>query len=128
MLRLLVLYIIVMLGVKLGASTNQNKPAMITFDQTDHQQQVSISQEDTFQVVLPVQMGTGYSWQWEEQEAFNLLGKKVENQSYQPGSQEQQVFLIQSLRKGTNELRLSYRRPWEKQVLKTFELQIKVSE
>ena len=128
MLRLFVLYILVTLGINLSISGEQKKPAMISFDQTHHQQDVSISRTDTFTIVLPVLMGTGYSWQWEEQQAFKLIDRKLKQTNQQLGTREEQVFLIRPLQKGKHKLRLAYRRPWEKQVNKTYELTVEVSE
>ncbi len=127
MLRILVLYILVMLGINLGKPQFHSKQHMITFDQSHHQQSVSLSLQDTFRIQLPVQMGTGFSWQWQEQEDFELVAQQVERLRNQPGMAEQQLFTVCPRRQGSSKITLYYQRPWEKKTIRTFELKVDVS-
>jgi len=127
MLRILVIYILVMLGIHLGKPNTHSKQHMITFDQSHHQQSVTLSLQDTFRIQLPVQMGTGFSWQWQEQENFQLVAQQVEKLGNQPGMAEQQLFTVRPRQQGNSKISLYYQRPWEKKAIRTFELTVDVS-
>jgi len=99
---------------------------MKTFDLTHHRKQVSLSLKDTFRVALPAQMGTGYSWQWRESGAFELIGQRVQQHKSKPGVSEEQVFLLRPLKKGSVKIVFTYQRPWEKHLQKTFELRLDI--
>jgi len=133
MFRIFVLYTLIMLSINMlgihpGTLPYQYQHNMKTFNISHQGQRVEARPDDTLRIVLPTQMGTGYRWHWEEQAAFRLIEEKVEPKDNIPGASEEQVFIIRPLKKGKHQLSLAYRRSWETQILKYYELQIKVAE
>jgi len=94
---------------------------------------VTLHPGDILEVALPATLGTGYSWKVANS-AANVLKAQGEpaagaaGSSAQAGQSENQVFLFNTLAKGTGQLELQYLRPWEKdrKPAKTFSLTVKV--
>ena len=74
---------------------------------------------DVIEIRLPAVPGTGYSWQVEGTDAkvVSLAGTRFENRSGEGprvGAEVDQVITMKANGEGQTEIRLSYRRPWEK--------------
>jgi len=74
---------------------------------------------DVVEIRLPAIPGTGYSWQIEAPDptVLSLVGKHFENKSNdapRAGAPVDQVITLKAVGEGQAEIRLSYRRPWEK--------------
>jgi inhibitor of cysteine peptidase len=94
---------------------------------------VTLRSGDVLEVALPATLGTGYSWKVANSAANVLKAQgKPEAGSAETASKagqpENQVFLFNTLAKGTGQLEMQYQRPWEKdrKPAKTFSLTIKV--
>ena len=94
---------------------------------------VTLHSGDILEVTLPATLGTGYSWKvansaatvLKEQGSPEAGSAETAGKAGQP---ENQVFLFNTLAKGTGQLELQYLRPWEKdrKPAKTFSLTVKV--
>jgi len=86
----------------------------VNFGINDNGRAVVIGLHDSFSVRLPVQLGTGSSWQ-----AASLPGileredMKFEGGEGVPGGTETQVFRFRSVNEGSGRLVLMNLRPWE---------------
>ena len=74
---------------------------------------------DVVEIRLPAIPGTGYAWQIEAIDAkvLSLVDKRFENRSSdgpRVGATVDQVITMKAVGEGQTEIRLSYRRPWEK--------------
>ena len=79
--------------------------------------QVAATVGDRIRVVLPVQTGTGYTWQLAPDGTAALVaaGRMVQPApSARPGAPGAMAFLLDAARVGTQRLQFQYRRPWER--------------
>jgi inhibitor of cysteine peptidase len=68
-------------------------------------------------VRLPAQLGTGFSWAVVSRkgDALRLTQQRTESAGQlRPGGSEEQVFVFAPQARGSEEVELAYRRPWEK--------------
>jgi inhibitor of cysteine peptidase len=93
------------------------KPALVrTLTQADNGAAVALTLKSRLSVQLPAQPGTGYSWTLKAGSSLLRLVKSYRQPPAHtlPGSTETQVFVFTPDASGTDELKLEYRRPWEK--------------
>ena len=74
---------------------------------------------DTVEIRLPAVPATGYSWQVEaaDTKVVSVVGTRFENRSNDSprvGAEVDQVITMKAVGEGQAEIRLGYRRPWEK--------------
>jgi inhibitor of cysteine peptidase len=113
------------------ATTGQKKPragksVVITEDRKG--QTVNVRVGDEVVIELPAQLGAGYSWQLQGQEAKVAVPqgepelKSTPGQA--PGATEQQLFRFKIQTAGSTTIQLQYARPWEKDLppRKTFQV------
>jgi predicted secreted protein len=90
---------------------------------------VSLLLSQTLLIVLPAQMGTGYTWRAvQNADRFGTIEKldsaeiqkltkqgilEVASEKNLPGSSERQVFRLKPISNGTTQVELRYIRPWE---------------
>lgn len=99
--------------------------------------EITVAVGDTFTIQLASQIGTGYTWQLQEEdqkeELLNLLSKEyIESEQTADGSPGADHFTFQALKKGSTELIFAYQRPWEDKsedadaaTRKTFQVSVK---
>jgi inhibitor of cysteine peptidase len=93
---------------------------------------IEIAQDQQVEIRLPVQMGTGYSWELLRPPTAPLRLIRSENRSAPggsvPGGPATQLFVFVAVSAGSGELELGYRRPWETTTApaRTFSLRVVV--
>jgi inhibitor of cysteine peptidase len=100
-----------------------------TFAKSDDKGSASLSVGDSFVIRLPVQMGTGYSWQVASVPAgVKAAGSSREGAAAALGGSETQVFTFAAEKAGAGAVSLQYRRPWEKDApaAETFTLNVSI--
>ena len=99
-------------------------------EQDDHEGRLALAVGDTLIVRLPVQMGTGYTWQNIRRDSAHLafIDEKVldEGGGAQLGSAELQRFRYRVLAAKDSAVEFHYLRPWEKGVAPEKEYRIHV--
>lgn len=97
--------------------------SIFTFTEEDHQKKAEITIQDTIVIALEAQPGTGYSWTLPNEHAvLQLLKKEFKQADTLPGGKEYQYFYFRPISTGSSELTLHYKRPWEKEILRSFSL------
>lgn len=66
----------------------------------------------TFEVRLPAQLGTGYSWALTPVAGIEQVGEPVTRDSGTPGGTEMQVFTLRATAKGRHAIAFSYGQPF----------------
>jgi inhibitor of cysteine peptidase len=95
----------------------------------DESVSLSASLNKPFSIAVESNPTTGYSWSAE----FDASKLTLTSSSYEkpadprPGAGGKQVFVFTPLKQGDAEVTLLYRRPWEKETVKTNRYKIKVS-
>jgi inhibitor of cysteine peptidase len=76
---------------------------------------IVLTSKSRLMIRLHTQSGTGYTWTPKSTSTLLRLAKSyVESPAHpMPGGTETQVFLFTPIAKGTDEIELEYRRPWE---------------
>lgn len=95
------------------------KPALVkTLTETDNGAAVTLTLKSRLTVRLPARPGTGYSWTLKAGSSLLRLVKSYMQAPAHllPGGTETQAFVFTPSAAGTDELKLEYRRPWEKGV------------
>jgi predicted secreted protein len=109
---------------------HEESPLAVTLSSTDNGRTITIKANQSVLIHLPVQRGTGYSWQQpkiESEAPFAIEQEKdISPASAEPGSTELQVFRLSFKRPGEAEVVFQYRRPWDQKSpsAKTFQLKI----
>lgn len=73
---------------------------------------VTLSRDQSLEIRLATQSGTGFSWGAVALGGMRLWGIDVEEDATQPGGTETQVFRFQPVAAGSGEIVLDYRQPW----------------
>lgn len=79
---------------------------------------ITVRVKDSFEISLPVSMGTGYRWELEDSLNKKLLS--LENIIYKnadisiPGSTGTQTFIFKAISKGKIKIHLVHLQPWNK--------------
>jgi inhibitor of cysteine peptidase len=116
-----------------AGKTNSGMP-VVSLGPADSGRQITIPMGRIVLVRLDANPSTGYSWSVIGNPAplvFVSSEYEAGKQKQQPpGSPEMQVLRLKSDRAGTGDLKLGYRRPWEKDVApaKTFQIHVTVPE
>lgn len=126
-LRSLILSV-VLVACACHAATSSNDPIVVNVTMEQQSAAVSAVAGRELIVRIPSQPGTGYSWKIiGNPELATLIDQSAEpaNPS-RPGAWETQVFRFHVNAAGTEILRWTYQRPWEKEKppARTFALQI----
>jgi C1A family cysteine protease/predicted secreted protein len=106
------------------------EPGEIRLGAEDEGGQVELKEGQVLAVSLEGNPSTGYTWELEGAEGKVLRQKgevEFEPESRLLGAPGKQILRFEALREGQTDLRLVYRRPWEKGVgpAKTFSLRVK---
>jgi inhibitor of cysteine peptidase len=93
---------------------------------------IEIAKDQQVEIRLPVQAGTGYSWDLMHPPTAPLRlvgsGSRSASGSSLPGGPVTQIFVFVPVSPGSGELELGYRRPWETTIApaRTFRLRVVV--
>lgn len=123
--------VLVLFSTCTSAQRNEN-PVKVTINENG--KQLDLQKGQLLEVVLPVSLGTGFSWRVSTIPDALLRTKgqpeiqKSETDGPKTGGTDLQVFRFEAGDAGTAKLELQYARPWEKDKppAKTYSLTIKV--
>jgi predicted secreted protein len=105
----------------------QISPAIVV-SSADNGKTLKVKTGQSISVRLPVQRGTGYSWQFPKPQALFTVKeeKDISHKSVRPEAEEMQTFLLSVLKSGEAEVLFQYRRPWEETAApaKTFRFKV----
>jgi inhibitor of cysteine peptidase len=107
-------------------------PKTVTVTEKEKDTTVTLNKGDVLVVKLSIQGGTGYTWVVAKKNAAVLkpMGKPETEKpdKPKPGGSLTMVFRFTAEAKGTSDLEMEYKRPFEKDKapLKTFKLSVKV--
>jgi inhibitor of cysteine peptidase len=75
----------------------------------------TITKDQTLEIRLPAQAGTGYSWTLADPTApLKLVRSDAASAADRPGGPQTQLFVMQPTNTGTGDVVINYNRPWEK--------------
>lgn len=75
----------------------------------------TITKDQTLEIRLPAQAGTGYSWALANPTApLKLVRSDTPSAANRPGGSQTQVFVLQPTNTGAGDVVINYSRPWEK--------------
>jgi predicted secreted protein len=104
---------------------------VVTVSESENAGKITIGADQQLEIRLPVQGGTGYSWELDA--ASNAPVRLLEShlqaaEPGRPGGPQMQVLRFTRTGAGSGDLRLGYRRPWEKDrpSARTFTIQLTV--
>ena len=137
MLRRYAMLVWISIAMTCGCATAQAPLPEIDLNAADAAVPVQAQVGQLLSIRLTGNVSTGYSWDWDEAAAAGVLvserntAKVDAAKSDAPpmvGSPSTQVWLFRATAPGKAELRLDYRRPWEKNVapVQTVRLQVVV--
>lgn len=86
---------------------------------TEETQDITVAVGDTFTVSLAAQIGTGYTWQLQQDQESDQLVQLLEKahndaDDQQDGGTGADQFTFEAVKKGETEMVFIYARPWEK--------------
>ncbi len=103
--------------VSTGCAFADDSSTTIILSTCDSGKTVKIKAGQSVLVQLPVQRGTGYSWQPPKSRQHSLFVVEQEKGSFEtparPGSKETQAFRLSFKQAGKAEVVFQYRRPWD---------------
>ncbi len=99
-----------------GVETAQGETPMVTVSETQNGSTTTIAKDQTLEVRLPVQAGTGYSWSLAANATAPLKLVRSNNAvtADRPGGPQTQLFVFDSTNTGAGDVVINYSRPWEK--------------
>jgi predicted secreted protein len=104
----------------------------MTVSASDNGKTIKMQAGESVMLRLPVQLGTGYSWQPPKpgkQDLFLVEPEKSTSQAIaEPGSKEIQVFRLIFTQTGQADVVFQYRRAWDEKTspAKTFRIKVEV--
>jgi inhibitor of cysteine peptidase len=86
---------------------------------------VRVEAGETFEVALPGNPSTGYTWQVSVDPGYlELLGQEFESEGKGVGAGGTEVLQLRALAAGHTEIACEYRRPWDRETLKTTQFRV----
>lgn len=129
MLRIFFLYILITIIINLSFDQTMTHQPALTFTTADQHRQVELALLDTFQIQLPVQMGSGYQWIFSDMDhpGFRLLSHSLKDIKPLPGGKQYQIFTFEATQDGFKTLKLSFRKSWEDEVEDEYKMYFNIS-
>lgn len=129
MLRIFFLYIVVTIIINLSFRPQSSPQVAQAFTAADQFREVPLTTLDTFQIQLPVQMGSGYQWAFSASDhpGIRLLSQKMKDVKPLPGGKQYQIFTFQARQSGFIPVRLTCKRPWEDAIEDEFKMFFNIS-
>lgn len=129
MLRIFFLYMLVTVVINLSFNHTTPPEVSFTFTSDDQLKEIKVAPLDTFQIQLPLQMGSGFQWTFSDSDhpEIRLLSQTLKDLKPLPGGTQYQVFTFQARQSGFIPLKLAFKRPWEDTVEKEFKMFFNIS-
>lgn len=115
MLRIFFLYMLVTVVINLNFDHQPYPQVSLTFTYADQHREVEVAPLDTFQIMLPMQMGNGRQWMFSatDHPELKLISQEMEDVKPLPGGMYHQIFTFQAEQSGFTILRLTIKKHWE---------------
>ena len=81
----------------------------ITFESPHN---IALKLGDSFRFDLPYVGGTGYQWEWSDQELLEMIEEEYKSKSDAPGGGGRMLYTFKAKQKGTAAFELFYWQPW----------------
>ena len=86
---------------------------------------IHVAAGETFALALPGNPSTGYIWQASvDPHYLELSSQEFEPEGTGVGAGGYEVFLLRALAAGHSEIACEYRRPWDRETLKTTQFRV----
>lgn len=115
MLRIFFLYMLVTVVINLSFDHQTSPQVSLAFTYADQHREVEVAPLDTFQIMLPMQMGNGRQWMFSASDhpELRLISQEMEDVKPLPGGMHHQIFTFQAEQSGFTMLRLTIKKHWE---------------
>ncbi len=99
-----------------AANVVQGQTHVVAITETQNGTTTTITKDQTLEVRLPAQAGTGYSWALAANATAPLKLVRSDNASAadRPGGPQTQLFVLQPTNTGAGDVVINYSRSWEK--------------
>ena len=99
----------------IGADAVRAQPSAVAITESQNGTTTTIAKDQTLEIRLPAQAGTGYSWALAHPTApLKLVRLDTASAADRPGGPQTQLFLLQPTNTGAGDVVINYSRPWEK--------------
>jgi inhibitor of cysteine peptidase len=106
--------LMVALGLSIGIGRLYGQTP-VTVTEIQNATTTTITKDQSLQIRLPAQAGTGYSWALANPTApLKLVRSDTAVTSNRPGGPQTQLFVLQPTNTGAGDVVINYSRPWEK--------------
>ncbi|MEK6477447.1 protease inhibitor I42 family protein [Catalinimonas sp. 4WD22] len=124
------MYVVLTIMINLSFDHSSPVTAPVTFTEADHQKEVEIVNTRIFSIQLPTHIGNGYQWTINEEEfpAIKILGHSMVDEKPLPGGRQLQIFKMQASAQGSHTVKFEFKRPWENEAIRHYELKLQVIE
>jgi inhibitor of cysteine peptidase len=106
--------------------------SIVAVSESQNDGSVELSLDQTLELRLPAQLGTGSGWGLTALEGgvLRLADVRIDSQASQPGAAEMQLFVFHPVGAGSGVIALDYRRPWERDrpPERAFNLRVNIAE
>jgi predicted secreted protein len=110
-----VLLTVVVLGLNVAGTGQLRGQTPMTVTESQNGTTTTITKDQTLEIRLPAQAGTGYSWALANPTApLKLVRSDTPSAANRPGGPQTQLFVLQPTNTGTGDVVINYSRPWEK--------------
>ena len=97
----------------------------------DDQNEIQVKKGEIFKIILPSNIGTGYSWELQaplDSTYLKFVDKEyIENDLMTEEEESREIWRFQAFKKGQSTIQMIYKRPWEKVSEDAKERQFEVS-
>jgi len=110
-----VLLMVVALGLSVTGIGRVQAQMPVTVSESQNGTTTTIAKDQSLEIRLPAQAGTGYSWALANRTApLKLVRSDAAAAPDRPGGPQTQSFVFQPTNTGTGDVVINYSRPWEK--------------
>lgn len=125
----LVLLMMAALVLNVAGTGTARAQTPVTVTESQNGTTTTIAKDQSLEIRLPAQAGTGYSWALASPTApLKLVRSDTASAADRPGGPQTQLFVLQPTNIGAGDVVINYSRPWEKDKppAKTFVLHVVV--
>jgi inhibitor of cysteine peptidase len=110
-----VLLMVAALGLNVAGTGRIRGQTSMTVTESQNGTTTTVTKDQTLEIRLPAQAGTGYSWALANPTApLKLARSDTPSTADRPGGSQTQVFVLQPTNTGAGDVVINYSRPWEK--------------
>jgi inhibitor of cysteine peptidase len=110
-----VLLMVAALGLSVAGAGGLQAQTPVTVSESQNGTTATIAKDQSLEIRLRANAGTGYSWALANPTApLKLVRSNTAVTSDRPGGPQTQLFVLQPTNTGTGDVVINYSRPWEK--------------